>query len=56
MGSDTEAVNVRSQRAHAALGYGATRMVSFWSACTRAGHTSSRGRVTFVRARASKRA
>jgi len=57
MGSDTEAVNVRSQRAHAALGYGATRMVSFWKRL-RAGqpNTIARGRVTFVRARASKRA
>ncbi|HEX4403597.1 MAG TPA: GNAT family N-acetyltransferase [Polyangia bacterium] len=57
MGSDTEAVNVRSQRAHAALGYGATRMVSFWKRLA-TGHPRvvARGRVTFVRARASKRA
>ncbi len=57
MGSDTEAVNVRSQRAHAALGYGATRMVSFWKRLG-AGRPRvvARGRVTFVRARASKRA
>jgi aminoglycoside 6'-N-acetyltransferase I len=57
MGSDTEAVNVRSQRAHAALGYGARRMVSFWKRLG-AGQPRvvARGRVTFVRARASKRA
>ena len=30
MGSDTEAENVGSQRAHAALGYDARKMVSFW--------------------------
>jgi len=30
MGSDTEAENVASQAAHAALGYDARQMVSFW--------------------------
>ena len=30
MGSDTEAENVTSQRAHAALGYSSQRMVAFW--------------------------
>lgn len=56
MGSDTEAYNVGSQLAHAALGYDAEQMVSFWKRL-RPGkpRVVARGRVTFVRARASKR-
>jgi aminoglycoside 6'-N-acetyltransferase I len=54
MGSDTEAYNVASQVAHAALGYDAEQMVSFWKRL-RPGKPSvvARGRVTFAKARAS---
>jgi aminoglycoside 6'-N-acetyltransferase I len=57
MGSDTEAYNVGSQVAHAALGYDAEQMVSFWKRL-RPGkpRVVARGRVTFAKARASRKA